>query len=259
MPERRSVLIVAHSQGNFYANSSWHLLQSFGSFEDKVSIIGAAAPVDEIAGDGPYTSLTQDVFMNQVRRRLGALPANLSNSTSTLFGHDFVNDYLHGDKSGSKIISDIRSRIVKDYSGGVVELADSTYVHESLFPFWKYVNQIRIHSEKSLSPSQCLAIASFAKTYDWWGEACEERSLEKLELWMTKCFENEWSRKDKFDFDRCALLGDDSMGFVSVFTFDFMLAEHPECIWHESAVSQHITPAVLAEAKLLLRSSPRYR
>lgn len=256
----KSVLVVAHSQGNFYANAAWNILhEDDGGLSDKLSVVGVASPVNEIAGDGPYTTLTQDLIIAAIRRIAGALPANVTNSKSSLSGHEFVSQYLKGSKSGPKIISDIHDAITRLQvsARGPTDLSNSGYVHPSLIAFWQYVGRIRDRAVK-FSDSECLAISSFAKTYDWWGESCEERSLPALTQWISSCYQ-QWSEKDRFDFDRCSLLGDGSFsdpGPASSLVFDFILVSHPECIWHGDDVRRHITPAVLVEAQAWLQTPP---
>jgi hypothetical protein len=255
----KSVLIIAHSQGNFYANAAWNILNDETGAASKVSIVGVAAPVREIAGDGPYTTLTQDIIIATVRGLAETLPANVTNSKSSLSGHEFISQYLAGDHSGPKIIADIRQSIqeqLKNVTTTPTDLSDSGYVHPSLIPFWQYVARARAHSNK-LNDAECLAISSFAKTYDWWGETCEKRSLTALTAWMSDCFK-QWSEKDRFEFGSCSLLGDGSFidaGLESSRVFDFILASHPECIWHGAQVRQHVTPEILSQAQALLRSS----
>lgn len=255
----KSVLVVAHSQGNFYANAAWNILRENLNLSDQMSIVGVAAPVSEIAGDGPYTTLTQDLIVAAIRHVGRALPANVTNSKSSPSGHEFVSQYLEGSKSGPKIISDIHDAIkqLQVSASGPADLSDSAYIHPSLIAFWQYVRRIRDKAVK-FSDSECLAISSFAKTYDWWGESCEERSLPALTKWMSACYK-QWSEKDRFDFDRCSLLGDGSIsdpGLGSSRAFDFILVSHPECIWHGADVRRHITPAVLSEAQAWLRTPP---
>jgi hypothetical protein len=86
----KTILVVPHSQGNFYANSAWHLLQGAGGADKaRFFIVGVAAPVDSIAGGGPYATLTQDLVVKAVRTAFSALPANVTNSAASPSGHEF--------------------------------------------------------------------------------------------------------------------------------------------------------------------------
>ncbi len=254
----KSILIVSHSQGNFYSNASWYQLDSLGHNTKNVALVGAAVPASEIAGGGGYCTLTQDIVMKYIP---GALRGNATNSKATKSGHDFIADYLGGNESQPMLLAEIERSLkkIRTSSSETQDLNDALYVHSSLIPFWSYVRRVK-RKPVPLSHSQCLAMASFAKTYDWWGETCEERSLDRLIPWMNECFKTEWSRKDKFDYGRCSLLGDPSMidpGFGSTVAFDFIPVDHPECVWHGIEVNRNITPAVLGEAiKLLGNQSP---
>ncbi len=104
----RKVIVVAHSQGNFYANDAYGLVNS-----PSFGIVSVATPAFYVAGDGPYITLTTDKVINLVVRPLSALaellppkPANETNNTDggrDWMGHDFVSAYLEGDKSGQFI------------------------------------------------------------------------------------------------------------------------------------------------------------
>lgn len=73
----QSVLVVAHSQGNFYANDARRLLQSQLSPEQlrRFAIHGVAVPANNVGGEpGPYLTNHRD-FITEVP---GALPANFT-------------------------------------------------------------------------------------------------------------------------------------------------------------------------------------
>ncbi|MFN3617089.1 MAG: hypothetical protein ACK4TS_03795 [Aquabacterium sp.] len=73
----QSVLVVAHSQGNFYANDARRLLQSQLSPEQlrRFAIHGVAVPANNVGGEpGPYLTNHRD-FITVVP---GALPANFT-------------------------------------------------------------------------------------------------------------------------------------------------------------------------------------
>ncbi len=120
--EGKKVLVVAHSQGNFFANEAYDLLyygnspieqQSFG-------IVSVANPSGFVGGsiDGAYTTLEEDKVIASIRLVLTGLPlaekplpANIGNGefvTMEPLGHFFLDSYLvSGSNSESKIINDI--------------------------------------------------------------------------------------------------------------------------------------------------------
>ncbi len=120
--EGKKVLVVAHSQGNFFANQAHDLLyygngpieqQSFG-------IVSVANPSGFVGGsiDGLYTTLEEDKVIASIRLILiglplaeKPLPANIENGelvTMEPLGHFFLDSYLVSDSnSKAKIINDI--------------------------------------------------------------------------------------------------------------------------------------------------------
>ncbi|MFA6458575.1 MAG: hypothetical protein WCV72_04300 [Patescibacteria group bacterium] len=107
------VLLVAHSQGNFYANEAHFLIND----PDNLKVVSVANPADYVAGCGPYTTLYDDHVINSVRRAFGALPGNMENTKSyERLNHDFLLSYFQGDRSGPKIIKDIKRQIAVCYA-----------------------------------------------------------------------------------------------------------------------------------------------
>ena len=106
--KNRRVVLVPHSQGNFYANNAYDAVNS-----PSMGIAAVATPAGRVAGNGPYTTLTSDLIIQaSIILNLTRLPANTTNSNpGTSQGHDFVADYLYGIQSGRKISQDILNHI----------------------------------------------------------------------------------------------------------------------------------------------------
>lgn len=97
--EGRRVMVVAHSQGNFYANEARTRLAlipgvTLGSY----GIVGVASPASMVTTGGPYTTLVDDAVINAVR---AANPFTLSPNTTNPSGtsrdaqnHSFVDSYM---------------------------------------------------------------------------------------------------------------------------------------------------------------------
>lgn len=120
--EGKTVLAVAHSQGNFFANAAFQELyygsnpiqtQSFG-------IVSAANPSSFVAGDGPYTTLAEDLIIHAIDLAsivlADPLPPNVTNlggaSGQDWASHNFVSAYLvQSSRSENKILGDIVSSI----------------------------------------------------------------------------------------------------------------------------------------------------
>lgn len=105
------VIVIGHSQGNFYANQAYNVL--FGSqpqlSQGTFSVLSVATPDSYVAGNGPYTTLTEDFIWS-----LPLLPPPLPPTTSNgpcgdpFFAcHSFDVSYLPGTRSGPRILDHI--------------------------------------------------------------------------------------------------------------------------------------------------------
>ena len=95
----RQVLVVSHSQGNFYSNEARTRLAAdptvtVGSY----GVVGVATPAAFVATGGPYTTLADDQIINAVRAvNPFTLPANTNNPPGTsrdAQNHSFVDAYM---------------------------------------------------------------------------------------------------------------------------------------------------------------------
>ena len=114
--EGKKVVLVAHSQGNFFGNQAYGLLsnterQSFG-------IVSVANPDSSVADDGPYTTLINDTFIwaiIAIKTGLGlpSLPmtpymVNDLSDFNDITGHFFIDSYMvAGSNSDQKITGDM--------------------------------------------------------------------------------------------------------------------------------------------------------
>ncbi|TSC78092.1 MAG: autotransporter adhesin [Parcubacteria group bacterium Gr01-1014_24] len=114
----QKLLLVGHSQGNFYANNFYDKVTDRGLASiprESIGVYGVATPASHVAGGGNYiTSDTDRVIAARVGRVLKILPPN----THILFqlsddpdGHSFSDVYLK--YQGAKIVSDIESSLEK--------------------------------------------------------------------------------------------------------------------------------------------------
>ena len=124
----QKVLLVAHSQGNFYGNEAWRevyrrSLANLPLNQLKVmGMVSIATPASQLGsplanvGDLPaitgYVTLDNDLVINIIRSyNFGPLPANLSNDNESedWKNHSFVDTYLAGDPSGDIIKNQVRA------------------------------------------------------------------------------------------------------------------------------------------------------
>ena len=125
-----NVILVSHSQGNFYANQLMKHLPDhsdhtyngslkrrresnphFPEFKDIFSNIQVATPVTKVHGDYHWVTLPDDQVINWVRKVFGALPANIKSNGSGPSpigdprGHGFVSAYLKNEESRGALLS----------------------------------------------------------------------------------------------------------------------------------------------------------
>ena len=107
--EGNRVLVVAHSQGNLYANSAYANLAAGGRISmDAFGIVSVATPASHVAGNGPYFTLMYDLVISTVQMALpGTLPGNVVNTVSDRdwAHHSFIDSYLYGDQTGPLIVN----------------------------------------------------------------------------------------------------------------------------------------------------------
>ena len=106
--EGRKVVLVAHSQGNLYANVGQNLL--VGGPEKalgKVVTVGVASPAQYVLPQSSYVTSSWDQVINGLRVVKNVLPANASigfHPISDLLGHSFAKIYLNKDYATSSTI-----------------------------------------------------------------------------------------------------------------------------------------------------------
>ena len=114
----QKLLLIGHSQGNFYANSLYDVVadQPGGVPERSIGGYGVASPASRVAGYGKYLTSSTDSVIENLRWRgiLFIMEANDAiklpeNNTSN--GHSFSDVYLK--YRGDKIISDIQTTLAK--------------------------------------------------------------------------------------------------------------------------------------------------
>ena len=113
----QKLLLVAHSQGNFYANSFYDTVagQDGGAPAESIGVYSVATPSGRVAGEGKWlTSDTDKVIAGVV----GRIPFRKIMEPNThielqsgddFWGHNFSGIYLN--YQGDKIISDIKSSL----------------------------------------------------------------------------------------------------------------------------------------------------
>ena len=103
----KKVILVSHSQGNFYANSAYQYISThFPDYANSIGQVAVATPSGRVQNGGPYTQNEDDVVISAVDIFYSVLPANFSyKSPSDILNHNFINTYIASE--GDKIRSDI--------------------------------------------------------------------------------------------------------------------------------------------------------
>lgn len=110
------VVVVAHSQGNLFANIAYTGINE--NTIDGFGIVSVANPDSSVEGDGLYTTIDEDYIMALIPT---AMPSNLDNFIGPVnlkepFGHSFINSYMaEGRPAKTKILNDIVATIDKLY------------------------------------------------------------------------------------------------------------------------------------------------
>ncbi len=128
----QKLLLVGHSQGNFYVNSFYNTLvdkvdgvpsQSFG-------VYGVASPASYVAGGGKYITSSNDKVIDGVRitGESNVLPnnVNIPVSTKDTLGHDFTEIYMAN--QGDRIISEILNSLNKLSSNDIQNTNQTCFV-----------------------------------------------------------------------------------------------------------------------------------
>ncbi len=113
----QKLLLVGHSQGNFYTNIFYKTLADKvgGVPAESLNIYGVASPASYVAGDGKYITSDTDSVINNLRvgNALSILPVNtnikLLGDDKLTNGHSFSDIYLK--YQGTIIISEIKSSL----------------------------------------------------------------------------------------------------------------------------------------------------
>src|SRR3989344_2128819 len=113
----QKLLLVAHSQGNFYANSFYDAVagQIGGVPKESIGVYGVATPAGRVAGDGKWlTSNTDKIISDLVARTPGKniMAPNTHielQSGDDPLGHKFSDVYLK--YKGGRIVSDIQASL----------------------------------------------------------------------------------------------------------------------------------------------------
>src|SRR3989344_5244685 len=99
----QKVLLVAHSQGNFYANNLYKAVTDDGDISKKsIGVYSVATPASHVAGEGRHLTSSTDTVIAWLAKYL--LPGTIAPTNDSIdyqwsddlgMGHDFAKIYLH--------------------------------------------------------------------------------------------------------------------------------------------------------------------
>jgi len=116
----QKLLLVGHSQGNFYANNLYDTIASKpgGVPKQSIGVYGVATPASRVAGGGKYLTSSSDKVIGSLIAKIVThkiLPSNINFPLQSIAngnnGHSFSDTYLK--YAGNRIISDIKSSLNK--------------------------------------------------------------------------------------------------------------------------------------------------
>ena len=115
----KKVVIVAHSQGNFYANNAYRWIRiNYQKYKNSIGIVSVATPSNWVEGGGNYvlndvyTNNPEDLIINLVRGVFpDTLPANVPPFHNSMIDHGFLETYFAPESYRARIVGQILQRI----------------------------------------------------------------------------------------------------------------------------------------------------
>ena len=144
LEQNHKVVILSHSQGNFYANRAWNKIDNtpaITKYSQAIGVVGVATPAIYVVDNGLYTTNTNDLIINGIRAfsepHLQPKAANVTHTLTTtdLSGHGLSEIYL-GNSTQSRAIT---NKIVNDINTTFARLTvagSCTAFHKNLGNDW---------------------------------------------------------------------------------------------------------------------------
>lgn len=110
----KKVILVAHSQGNFYANNAYaYIVQRFPQYRDSIGIVAVGTPSGRVQDGGNHSNNEYDVVLYGLVRNIGGFPVlghtfrydepDSFGDFNALLNHNFIKTYIK--KDGANIRS----------------------------------------------------------------------------------------------------------------------------------------------------------
>jgi hypothetical protein len=179
LEEGLTVTTLSHSQGNFYTNESFEILEKSTPLFKMLKMVSVANPDSYVWNGGQYFTMFGD-FITLVPR---AMPANVKNHDKKFIGHFLNENYLSGSPTKDLIIKHL-----KKINSSQVSVLNDGFLDKSFTAFSKWLRIFEILNNKrpKLNKVQCLAINLFVFQANWPNESCENRSFKELKSFFTQ-------------------------------------------------------------------------
>ncbi|MCL1126407.1 hypothetical protein [Shewanella surugensis] len=144
LEQNHKVVILSHSQGNFYANRAWNKIENTPAttkYSQAIGVVGVATPAIYVADNGLYTTNTNDQIINGIRAfsepHLQPKVANVTHSLTwnDELGHSLANIYL-GDTSESHVITNKIANDINTTFARLTVAGSCTAFHKNLGNDW---------------------------------------------------------------------------------------------------------------------------
>lgn len=166
LEEGRNVVVVAHSQGNFFANALYDLMRTkYEDFDSRFAIVSIGSPATQIGGRSRYIKFANDVITSWVFDSVEGNFVSETNPTSSWSNHFLIEDYLNDKEAGREVMVSLRDLISGSRRGVVF---DDVGVNEIRHDGWKMevhdlfgrTDGIRFsHENQDLAPLTSLEMA----------------------------------------------------------------------------------------------------
>jgi len=108
----KKVVLVSHSQGNFYANNAYQYIHyNYQKYRNSIGIVAVGTPATRVQDGGPYTTNSEDSVINLLRFISNVLSPTGTYQTNDPSGHSFSETYLEHPTSKVRIRNQIFSVI----------------------------------------------------------------------------------------------------------------------------------------------------
>ena len=115
------VILVAHSNGNVYADEAYGRMTPLE--RTSAGVVAVATLLDSVPGNGPYVTLVEDTLIAGIPGHLPANTTNTGGACPDVHGcHAFVEFYLNGVASGPRIVQAVSNTIPQLVRPAVVSL-----------------------------------------------------------------------------------------------------------------------------------------